>query len=778
MARLVSYIPRWCLSVLALGLASGGDAWAESDKVSLGLSDEVKLKEAGKNYSAFPPSQGLGFQLYPSPIEASSQTELQAAWGVDACLSGHVPPEQVPEWLALLKQSGVRILRDRDTGRHAFDPALHDVKPVYSQEKAAGFMVVAFGRETAALPGVDKRWGVSTDLAAVFAEGRRIGRDFATVVDVWELHNEPDLGYVPDLHDRYTAHAKALYLGLKEGAREAGKDTPVILGALGLPPGTWLARAAQNDLLDYADAYNFHYYGNPDDLASVIDAHREAMRVSFSSKFMMTMTGRPVDRSGFRPSAGFRPPARRTLPMWITECGLDAMIRGDFFNEERRAYQAEFTVATARQALAAPDVAVFMPFILVHKGDPHAMVVAENVAPLPAWDAYAAFTRENPWPRRKLFDPAGGRASPVVLQWLPDAGTRSHKVAGTYRLRDGEALSGEFRVYNFSDREVTGELLMADARGLRAEIMPRKSGLQGMAASGSSSLDLKLSVPTREALRIPAGGSAALPVRYTPRTEDGYFREWTTARFREQSGRVSRVAFGVERHPEEPDFKLDPVAVYPLIGDSRVQPPHLNVEGASTGTWRVFNGLQAREPRGDGGRKAEAEDLKPEAGDRTTETGGRQAEGGDASDFHASGFKSQVFAPRVRFSVEKPANDPLAPTYAVAALRGVPGDARFLRLRLDRPMSASAGVRVDLIDEDGQRFTIWENLGQVQGESSSDVWLALEDFHPYSWSRLVPDKRRLRPDKIREISLRVYLRRGGSIDVELEWAKEKAPGAE
>jgi len=91
-------------------------------------------------------------------------------------------------------------------------------------------------------------------------------------------------------------------------------------------------------------------------------------------------------------------------------------------------------------------------------------------------------------------------------------------------------------------------------------------------------------------------------------------------------------------------------------------------------------------------------------------------------------------------------------------------------------MSAGVNVRVDLIDAHGQRFTLWENLGQVYGESSRDVWLALEDFHPHAWSRIAPGNRRLKPDQIREISPRVYLPRGGAVDVELDWAKEKARG--
>ena len=89
-------------------------------------------------------------------------------------------------------------------------------------------------------------------------------------------------------------------------------------------------------------------------------------------------------------------------------------------------------------------------------------------------------------------------------------------------------------------------------------------------------------------------------------------------------------------------------------------------------------------------------------------------------------------------------------------------------------MSRTRGIRVDLIDADGQRFSIWENLGNVYGESSNEVWLSLQDFHPYFWSKAVPGGRRLRPEKVREISLRIYLPEGGSIDARLEWMSERS----
>ena len=876
--------------------------------------------EGGGRSAGLPDSGSVGGRR-PVTGQADDATHRgrTAGWGIDACLSVHVDPVSLPEWVALLRQSNVRWLRERgvwigdrlDTGIRGRMEALH----------AAGFNIVAFAGTSSSVTAQREGNQLPEDLLAVYASGFRQGREYAGLVSAWEMTGEPDVGYCRDLPDRLAAYNKAMYLGLKSGAasafqarvrlgknsdqrwrsasggrkgtgpalpsaaRPAGSPPPrspwpstlspltlarllsqthprlsekikfketdaagaggalgapttssgqairpdgvvgspgglehkrgdsnlnlqlpssthdgrtpiVLMGALALPPGPWWERAADNGLLDYTDAYNFHFYGNAEDLTSVIRAHREAVcvaptagrgwigdmkpdqRSSLHREQDETRSGKPDgvvgSPTGWRNrkrglelkanSSSLTARRQPPLPLWLTECGVSAMVPGDFLNAERREFQAEFTRTTARQALAARDVAMFMPFILVNRDDPHAMTLSSPPAPLPAWDAYAKLTRETEWPRRVLSAPAGERANPVVVQWMPAEGTVSHKVAGTYRVGPNEVLSGEFRVYNFGERAVEGEL-SADADSLSHKFKLKKDGGAAVGSRTAESPDSRTlrsnvvgsarsglrfftaaGVADRVTLSIPAGGYVAVPVIYTPGADTGYFREWIKVGFREASGRVSPVAFGVERSPEEADFTREPVAVYPLRGDSRLKPPEVNVETPREkaaphavfpeSVWRVFNGLEAR------------------SYERTA--------------------NSSELAGGVRFSVAKPVNDPLAPTYALAALRGVPEDARFLRVRLDRPMTRNATVRVDLVDANGERFTIWENLGNPYGGSSRDVWLGLADFHPYFWSKAVAGNRRLRPDKVREISLRFYLIEGGSRVVELEWMRARS----
>jgi len=414
--------------------------------------------------------------------------------------------------------------------------------------------------------------------------------------------------------------------------------------------------------------------------------------------------------------------------MWITECGTKPTIPGDFLNAERRAYQAEFTIETAKQALAAEDVAVFMPFILVHKGDPHTMVVAETVTPLPAWDAYAEFTRENPWPQRGLSVRAGARVNPVVVQWMPAEGTASHKVAGTYRVGEGGELTGTMRVFNFGEEEVAGTMSFAVKHGAVAH---------GPEAGG---------------LIIPPMGQVEVPVVLTPAKAEGYFRDEVTVRFREKSGRIARAAFGVERVPHEDDFTAAALALRRLAGESRAPRHTVQLEGESMGPWRVFNGLRVEEAK-----EVSVVARRAMAGPGKDDGRGTVASGGTAQP-----------AAR-RFSIGTITSDPLAPIYAVAALEGVPKGAKFLRVRFDRPMRDQDYMRVDLIDTDGQRFTIWENMGMVYGPASNEVWLGLEDFHPYFWSTAVPGKYRIDPQEVRELQMRFFFHNNEGMEVGLEW---------
>ena len=163
-----------------------------------------------------------------------------------------------------------------------------------------------------------KDWKVAylpDDLRETYEHSRQLGAAFGDLVDAWEVDNEPDLGFVPESAERYTALLKASYLGLQRGFAEAktkaesgrrlgadgeakrkseiGSQNPqvsgfspqvssraplVIMGSLGLPPGPWLERFAANDGFAYTDGYNYHYYGYAEDFTGVYRQHEAAVK--------------------------------------------------------------------------------------------------------------------------------------------------------------------------------------------------------------------------------------------------------------------------------------------------------------------------------------------------------------------------------------------------------------------------------------------------------------------------------------------------------------------
>ena len=662
-----------------------------------------------------------GFWLVStSPVGA----EAPRGWGIDACITAHVDRLERGRYLRLLEDSGVGVLRER--GPNASMEEL----------KAADRRVVAFVQ----LPGLTPTMPgnvLAENLRAVYEAARVMARTHAAHVDAWEMVGEPDVGYCPDLPDRLAAYQKALYLGIKAGAGEGGGDAErravsaqpdlavvprstlnvqpaslrsplVLMGALALPPGPWLARAMRNDLLDYTDAYNFHFYGHAADLAGVIGAHERAARTQALLKDRSSAPDRPLTASSIpakaltrgpsfhkisarapAPSPGYARPTARALPLWITECGLNAIAPGDFLNGERRALQATFTVSTARQALASHVVAVFMPFILAHRGDPHALTQSAD-QPLPAWTAYAEYTRQHPWPQRPWGrDPI--TPNPVVLQWLPDNTTTvPHKVSGTYRFMGDQPIRGALRLYNFSSEPKRGYLTTHPA----VEVIGR-------------------GLPAAEII-IPAQGEVSLPMEFRRAHAGGYFRAEWSGDFIERGGARSRVAFGLEAWPEANDFEASavPLRSQPEVAIRHPSQPEY-APGERAGVWQTMNGL------------------------------------------HLTAQPAEGKATRLQAWVTEVRNDPLHPTMAVAAIQGLPADG-FLRVELNRPMSKGATLRVDLVDRTGQRFTIWENFGVSYLRPSADVWLNFKDFGVYFWGRCT-ESPEFRPEEIEEIQLRFDL---------------------
>jgi hypothetical protein len=281
--------------------------------------------------------------------------------------------------------------------------------------------------------------------------------------------------------------------------------------------------------------------------------------------------------------------------------------------------------------------------------------------------------------------------NPVVLQWLPDNTTTR-----------AHKVSG---TYHFlGDQPIRGAI-----RLYNFSTEPKRGYLKTSSVAEVRGQGL----PDAEIV-IQAQGEVSLPIDFRRAHADGYFRAEWSADFVEISGERSRVSFGLESWPETSDFEGTALPLR-APGAAGIRHPLQSeyIPGESDGAWQTMNGL------------------------------------------HLSAQPDEGNATRLRAWVTETTNDPLRPTMAVAAIKGLPADG-FLRVKLDRPMNKDAALRVDLVDRAGQRFTIFENFGVSYLRPSSEVWLNFKDFAVYFWGRCT-ESPRFRPEKIEEIQLRFFV---------------------
>jgi hypothetical protein len=429
-------------------------------------------------------------------------------WGVNARADDSSSRDRA-QAQGLLRGSAITYLRvdlpsspDGRAGRLA----------LYQEWRDRGFRIDAIAPFGITEPPTAPEDQLQEDLRLVYAEAEQWGGQGANVVDVWEPYNEPDLGFCRDLPDRFAAYEKAIYLGLKAGS---GKSTPVLLPALGITPGPWLERAADNGMLHYGDAFNAHYYEDPRDLADYLRLVRH-----------------------FLDEARDRGELAAPLPIWLTEIGYNDVPQDDLDNAAARQRQADY-FSVAMQEASRGDLAVFMPYAL--HTDPGFALTNQNWHPYPAWQTVAGLTRSLSLSTRAKWVDQAAEASPVVLQWLPRPGScLPHKVSGTYRFLSNDSpefIPGVIRLYNFSTEEASGQVTASGLSQIR---------LLGWKAAAA----LKF--------QIPPMGMREWPITFAAPPRPGYLCE--RARFAwTGTGQSSSLVFGLETAPEEKDFVMQEI---------------------------------------------------------------------------------------------------------------------------------------------------------------------------------------------------------------------------
>jgi hypothetical protein len=474
----------------------------------------------------------LGFDMGWSP----EQTEATLAdLGVDGSHG---------TWLRVRGMVGSAVLSaSQDRG---LDPRVLKRREALAKLRERGHRLVALLRwspgswESGTRPGPAH---LPLDLTEAYQRCRDLAYTYGDLIEAWEIDNEPDISFVPENAETFAAFYKACALGIIAGREaaeeyEGGKvkgeksqsedsdrltvaggtwlvshdraESAVMHSPLALPPGPYWQELVANDVLSYTEAFNYHYYGYPEDFRGVRDAWIAALHAAIL----------PFSALSHPSSSALRPP----LPLFITEYGYGLLDRFDRHTNEGRDRQKRFfelvlphvTDGTITGAMAF----VFMPWLGPFSDNEFGLILEMQSRQ----DADAARERaddsieqsrpagvtelvaleeiektktdqsetpsEHPTSREGPKSPDLRRLisddlSPVVLDFIAGENTQSvkrynghllqqtvsaaEKVKGLKSKVAGQfgASSGTFSlvVYNFSDAPVTGKLSISIENG-------------------------------------------------------------------------------------------------------------------------------------------------------------------------------------------------------------------------------------------------------------------------------------------------------------------------
>lgn len=110
--------------------------------------------------------------------------------------------------------------------------------------------------------------GLPLDLREAYDWAAALERSANGLVDVWEIGNEPDIGFLGENPETYAAFLKACYWG---------GNGHVLMAGLAMPPGPYLEALLRNGVLSYTAGLNFHYYGYDQDFSGVCMQFQEAI---------------------------------------------------------------------------------------------------------------------------------------------------------------------------------------------------------------------------------------------------------------------------------------------------------------------------------------------------------------------------------------------------------------------------------------------------------------------------------------------------------------------
>lgn len=246
---------------------------------------------------------------------------------VDAAAAWLTKPEQFENVARMLRMMGMGWVRERfswgatEPEKGKVDWRQYDA--IADAYGAQGVRVYQIFHDSPGWTRPNSKTPNPDDLRDVYRFAQRVAEHYRGKVGAWEIWNEPDIGFWPDLSDSYAGMLKAAYLGMKT----ADPTVPVLLGSF-----CWGLSAFDGNVLasgagDYFDIVNWHCYSPPAAYAATLGSYLDLMKAQGCEK----------------------------RPVWLTECGIPLRATepdGELNSADERR-QAEFLPRSAASSLAA-----------------------------------------------------------------------------------------------------------------------------------------------------------------------------------------------------------------------------------------------------------------------------------------------------------------------------------------------------------------------------------------------------------------------------------------
>jgi len=223
----------------------------------------------------------------------------------DAAASWLVPKEDLEKFVKIIAKSNVGGVRERlswnefqPTNNKEFLLTKYDYS--YDLYKKYNVDLYQINHSDPDWAKISKDKSGVEDLRNVYNFHKQLAKQYP-YISAFEVWNEPDISFWPDVSDKMSSYIKAGYLGIKAGNPKAlGLGVSMCIG--GNSP--FYKNLLQDGYIEYADRFNWHAYTDPENYSAILKTYLDNMK-----------------------SAGYQP-----KPSWISEAGIRVEAQKDSFN--------------------------------------------------------------------------------------------------------------------------------------------------------------------------------------------------------------------------------------------------------------------------------------------------------------------------------------------------------------------------------------------------------------------------------------------------------------